>query len=69
MNTTTCAEAEAHVDKGVPAKLWDNTTWHRPVLDKARAFTVLSPWFGILAGGHIPEMFDATLLACALIVR
>ena len=48
------------MDKGAPAKLWDNVAWHRPVMDKARAFTVQEPWYGMLAGGHVPEIFEAT---------
>ena len=51
---------EMGVDKGAPGKLWDGEVWHRPAMDKSRAFSVLSPWFGIIAGGHVPEMFKAT---------
>lgn len=57
-------QAEAYVDKGAPAKLWDGVTWHRPVMDKTKAFTVHSPGYGIVAGGHVPEIFDATLQDC-----
>lgn len=53
--------AEASIDKGAPAKLWDGVTWHRPVMDKSRAFSVPSPWYGFICGGHIPELFNATL--------
>ena len=52
---------EMGVDKAVPGKLWDGNTWHRPVMDKAKAFTVESPWFGFIAGAHIPETYKATL--------
>ena len=52
--------AEAAIDKGAPAKLWDGVTWHRPVMDKSRAFTVPSPWYGFIAGARIPELFRAT---------
>lgn len=52
---------EMGVDKAVPGKLWDGNVWHRPVMDKSRAFTVESPWFGFIAGAHIPEVFKATL--------
>ena len=51
---------EMGVDKAVPGKLWDGIVWHRPVMEKSSAFTVERPWFGILAGAHIPEVFKAT---------
>ena len=50
---------EAGVDAGVPGKLWDGVEWNRPVMDKNRAFSVASPWFGILCAGHVPEVFKA----------
>ena len=34
----------------LPAKLWDGSTWHRPGMDKTRAFTVPNPWFGCFSG-------------------
>ena len=49
------------MDKAAAGKLWDGITWHRPVMDKTRAFTINKPWYGILAGAHIPELFHATL--------
>ncbi|CAK0862761.1 unnamed protein product, partial [Prorocentrum cordatum] len=52
---------EMGVDKAVPGKLWDGNAWHRPVMDKARAFSVDAPWFGFIAGAHIPETFKATI--------
>lgn len=52
--------AESSIDKGAPAKLWDNATWHRPVMEKSRAFSVYSPWFGSCCAGHVPELFRAT---------
>lgn len=52
---------EASVDKGAPAKLWDSVAWHRPVMDKSRAFSVDRPWYAICAGAHVPELFKATL--------
>lgn len=52
---------EMGVDKAVPGKLWDGNAWHRPVMDKSRAFSVEAPWFGFIAGAHIPEIFKATL--------
>ena len=55
------AQAESYVDKEACAKLWDSVCWHRPVMDKARAFTVQQPWYSILAGAHVPEVFDATV--------
>ena len=51
--------AESAIDKGVPAKLWDGVTWHRPVMEKTRAFSVTTPWYGFLVGAHVPEMFRA----------
>lgn len=53
--------AESSIDRAAPAKLWDGSDWHRPVMDKTRAFTVHKPWFGCCSGGHIPEMHKATL--------
>ena len=53
--------AESSIDKAAPAKLWDGATWFRPVMDKTRAFEVVNPWFGCLCGGHVPELFHATL--------
>ena len=52
--------AEASIDRAAPAKLWDGATWLRPVMDKSRAFEVVNPWFGVLCGGHVPEVFRAT---------
>ena len=52
---------EMGVDKAVPGKLWDGNVWHRPVMDKSRAFTVERPLFGFIAGAHIPEIFKATI--------
>lgn len=52
--------AESSIDRAAPAKLWDSSTWHRPVMDKTRACTVHRPWFGCCSGGHIPEMRRAT---------
>jgi hypothetical protein len=52
--------AESSIDRAAPAKLWDSSTWHRPVMDKTRAFTVQRPWFGCCSGGYIPEMHRAT---------
>ncbi|CAK0824195.1 unnamed protein product, partial [Prorocentrum cordatum] len=52
---------EMGVDKVVPGRLWDGNAWHRPVMDKARAFSVDAPWFGFVAGAHIPETFKATI--------
>lgn len=49
------------MDKGAPAKLWDGVPWHRPVMDKARAFTIQQPWYGVLAGGHVPELYESTV--------
>jgi hypothetical protein len=57
------------MDNGVAGKLWDGATWSRPVMDKSRAFDVETPWYGILAGGHIPEVFKATLQATLVFVR
>ena len=51
--------AESVVDRGVPGKLWDSTTWDRPVLATAKAFAVESPFDSMLAAGHIPEHFRA----------
>ena len=53
-------QAESTVDKGAPGKLWDGSPWHRPVMDKTRAFTIPRPWYSILAAGHIPKTFAAT---------
>jgi hypothetical protein len=53
--------SEASVDSGAPAKLWDGRAWHRSVLDKMRAFTILFPWLSIISAGHVPEVFKATL--------
>ena len=53
--------AESSIDRAAPAKLWDGSDWHRPVMDKTRAFTVHRPWFGCCSGGHIPEMHRATV--------
>ena len=52
---------EQSVDAGAPAKLWDGRVWARPVLDKSRAFTIEHPWLSILAAGHVPEIFKATV--------
>ena len=49
---------DSSIDRGAPAKLWDGSTWHRPVMDKTRAFTVPHPWFGCFSAGHIPEMHN-----------
>ena len=51
---------ESSVDRGAPGKLWDGADWTRPVLDKSKAFTCTSPWFGIFSGGHVPELYQAT---------
>ena len=51
--------AESSIDRGATAKLWDSVTWHRPVMEKRRAFTVPNPWYGFLCGGHIPELYRA----------
>ena len=53
--------AEASIDKGAPAKLWDGRTWHRSVLEKSRAFSIPCPWLSLLCAGHIPEVFKATV--------
>ena len=58
--TLTWFSADSSIDKDVPAKLWDSVTWHRPVMDRTQAFTVPSPWYGFVPGGHIPELFHAT---------
>lgn len=55
------SEAETCVDKGAAGKLWDGSPWHRPVMDKSRAFSIERPWYSILAAGHVPEMVQATL--------
>lgn len=52
---------EVSVDSSAPGKLWDGRAWHRAVLDKARAFTILNPWLSILCAGHVPEVFKATV--------
>ena len=54
-------QSESSVDSSAPAKLWDGRAWHRPVLDKSRAFDILKPWMSILCAGHVPEVFHATL--------
>eukprot|EP00959_Pyramimonas_sp_CCMP1952_P203650 4258412-Pyramimonas_sp.AAC.1 len=51
--------AEGGIDGGVVAKLWDGLTWHRPVMEKRRAFEVKDPWWGLIAGGHVPELHKA----------
>ena len=51
---------ESGIDSGVVAKCWDGTQWDRPVMDKAKAFTVPEPWLGIITAGHISESFKAT---------
>ena len=59
-----CFTAESSIDRAAPAKLWDGSDWHRPVMDKTRALTVHKPWFGCFScfsGGHIPEMHKATV--------
>ena len=33
---------DSSIDRGAPAKLWDGSTWHRPVMEKTRAFTIPS---------------------------
>eukprot|EP00959_Pyramimonas_sp_CCMP1952_P401446 8411673-Pyramimonas_sp.AAC.1 len=43
------------VDKAVPGKLWDGPIWHWPVMDKAKAFTVESPWFWLRCRGAHPR--------------
>lgn len=53
-------QAENCVDKGAAGKLWDSSPWHRPVMEKTRAFTIERAWYSILAAGHVPEVFDAT---------
>ena len=53
--------AEGGIDSGVVAKLWDGLTWHRPVMEKRRAFEVEDPWWGFIAGGYVPELHKATL--------
>jgi hypothetical protein len=30
-------------------------------MDKTKAFSLSRPWYGILSGGHVPEMFKATV--------
>ena len=49
------------VDKAVPGKLWDGNAWHRPAMGKARVLPIDWPWFGFIAGGHVPRIFKATL--------
>jgi hypothetical protein len=53
--------ADSTIDGAAPAKLWDGVTWHRPVMDKTRAFTVCEPWWGFLCGAHVMDLYRATL--------
>jgi hypothetical protein len=53
-------QMDSSTDKGAPGKLWDNATWHRPVMDRSKAFTVENPWYGFIAGGHVEELAKAT---------
>ena len=59
------------MDSAVAGKLWDGATWHRPVMDKSRAFTVKEPWFGIFSAGHVPDLFkamqEARTLSCYVV--
>ena len=41
---------DSGIDKGVPGKLWDGDVWHRPVMDKSKAYSVMKPFFGFLCG-------------------
>lgn len=56
----TATEAESCVDAGAAGKLWDGSPWHRPVIEKTRAFTIERSWYSIFAAGHVPEVFHAT---------
>ena len=51
--------ADSTMDRAAPSKLWDGVTWHRPVMDKSRAFTVEDPWYGFLCGGHVIDLYKA----------
>jgi hypothetical protein len=48
--------AEFAFDSAVPAKLWDGTTWDRPVMATGKAFTMSRPFFSFCAGGHLFEL-------------
>ena len=52
-------QQEVGIDKGVAGKLWDASTWHRPVMNGAKAFTVEHMFFSICNAGHIPEIYEA----------
>ena len=51
---------ESGVGIGATAKLWDPSTWHRPVMEKRRAFTVVNPWCGFICRGHFTDIIRAT---------
>ena len=53
--------AEFAFDAAVPAKLWDGTTWDRPVMNAAKAFTMYRPFFSFCAGGHLYELLKRLL--------
>jgi hypothetical protein len=48
--------AEFAFDSAVPAKLWDGTTWDRPVMQQSKSFTMWRPFFSFCAGGHLWEL-------------
>ena len=48
--------AEFAFDAAVPAKLRYGTTWDRPVMNSAKAFTMYRPFFSFCAGGHLYEL-------------
>ena len=43
--------AEFAFDAAVPAKLWDGTTWDRPVMQHANSFTMYRPFSPSVPGG------------------
>ena len=48
--------AEFAFDSAVPAKLWDGTTWDRPVMQQSKGFTMRHPFFSFCSGGHLYEL-------------
>ena len=53
--------SEGGIDSGAVAKFWDSITLDRPVMDKSKAYTVVHPWLGILAAGHLNETYRCTV--------
>ena len=52
---------EGGVDTAVAGKLWDGTTWHRPVMNGSKAFTVEDTFFSMCNAGHIPEIYESLM--------